>query len=422
MTFAYVSYMFLGRVWDKTWGKNVANLTAAKVRAITEPGKHGDGRGLYLQVAGGGSKAWVQRITIEGRRRDIGLGGFPAVSLAKARQLADANRAAVAEGRDPIAEKRRARTPTFREAAVTVHEANLPRWRNGKHTIGWMQSLERHAFPVLGRMRVDRIERADVLSVLTPIWGTKPETARRVRQRIRAVLRWCLAHGLVEHNAAGEAIDGALPPMPRVKAHFRALPYREVPAALETVAGSRASLSARACFRFLVLTAARSGEARGATWGEIDVDAREWRIPAQRMKGGVEHRVPLSGAALAVLDEVRPLQDESGLVFPSPARPGRPMSDMTLTKLLQATGLAERATVHGFRSSFRDWAAECTNAPHAVMELSLAHAVGSAVEAAYARSQLIEKRRALIEQWAEYLLGKGGEVVPLARATGADRR
>ncbi len=381
--------MFSQMVMGKTWGKNMANLTAARVRAITEPGLHGDGRGLYLRVARGGSRAWIQRITIEGRRRDIGLGGFPAVSLARARQLA---------------------------------EANLPRWRNGKHTAGWIQSLGRHAFPILGEMRVDRIERADVLAVLTPIWGTRPETARRVRQRIRSVLRWCLAHGYVEHNAAGEAIDGALPPMPRLKAHFRALPYREVPAALETVARSRASLAARTCFRFLVLTAARSGEARGAAWDEIDEDAREWRIPARRMKGGIEHRVPLSGAALAVLDEVRPLRDAAGLIFPSPARPGQPMSDMTLTKVLQATGLAERATVHGFRSSFRDWAAECTNAPHAVMELSLAHAVGSAVEAAYARSTLLEKRRALMEQWATFLLGEGGEVVPLERAAGADLR
>ena len=397
------------------------NLTAAKIRTITKTGLHGDGRGLYLRVAPGGSRGWIQRISIDGRRRDIGLGGYPTVSLAKARLHADANRTAVAEGRDPLAEKRRAHTPAFREAALRVHEANLPRWRNGKHTTGWLQSLERHAFPVIGDMAVDRIDRSDMLRVLAPIWGSKPETARRVRQRIRAILRWCLAHGFVEHNVAGDMIDGALPPMPRVKAHFRALPYQEVPPALEVVAASKASLAAKACFRFLVLTAARSGEARGATWSEIDIERREWRISAERMKGAVEHRVPLSDAALGVLEQTHPLRDDSDLIFPSPSKPGRPLSDMTLTKSLRAVGLGDRTTVHGFRSSFRDWAAECTDAPHAVMELSLAHAVGNAVENAYARSPLLEKRRALMEQWAAYLEGDGGKVVTMAR-TAEDAR
>ena len=397
-------------------------LTAAKVKATTKPGLHGDGRGLYLRVATGGSKGWIQRITINGRRRDIGLGGSPTVSLAKARLLADANRTAVAEGRDPLAEKRKAGIPAFHEAALRVHEANLPRWRNGKHTTGWLQSLERHAFPVIGDMPVDRIDRSDVLRVLAPIWGSKPETARRVRQRIRVILRWCLAHGFVEHNVAGDMIDGALPPMPRVKAHFRALPYQDVAAALEAVSASKASLAGKACFQFLVLTAARSGEARGATWSEIDIERREWRISAGRMKGGVEHRVPLSGTALAVIEQTRPLRDASDMIFPSPSKPGRVMSDMTLTKLLRAAGFGERATVHGFRSSFRDWAAECTNAPHAVMELSLAHAVGNGVERAYARSDLFEKRRSLMDRWAAYLEGSDGEVVAIARVVGEAHR
>ena len=197
-------------------------LTAAKVKALTKPGMHHDGRGLYLRVAPGGSKGWMLWATIDGRRRDIGLGGHPAVTLAKARQFADAHRLAVAEGRDPLAEKRRAATPTFAEAAVKVHEANLPRWKNGKHTDQWINTLRTYAYPVIGRMPLDRIERRDVLAILTPIWAAKPETARRVRQRVRAVLRWGQAHGYVEHNAAGEGIDGALPPMPHVKAHFSA--------------------------------------------------------------------------------------------------------------------------------------------------------------------------------------------------------
>ena len=386
-------------------------LTAAKAKALSEPGMHNDGRGLYLRIAKGGSKGWILRIVIDGRRRDIGLGGYPAVSLAKARQIADAHRLAVAEGRDPLAEKRRTATPTFAEAAVKVHEANLPRWKNGKHTAQWLSTLERYAFPTIGKMPLDRIERRDVLGILTSIWTAKPETARRVRQRIRTVLKWGQAHEFVEHNAAGEGIDGALPPMPRVKAHFRALAYAEVSAALETIDGSSAGLAAKLCMRFVILTAARSGEARGATWHEIDMDAREWRISANRMKAGAEHRVPLSDAALAVLHEAAPLRGDDDLIFPSPRKRGSALSDMTLTKVLRDCGLADRATVHGFRSAFRDWAAERTNAPHAVMERALAHAVADAVEAAYARSDLLERRRALMEEWARFVTGTAGAKV-----------
>ncbi len=391
----------------------MAKLTAAKAKSLTKPGLHGDGEGLYLNVTRSGSRSWVQRITIEGRRRDIGLGPFPAVGLAQARGLAAANRASIAAGHNPLAEKRKAAIPTFRQATEQTFEANKPRWRNGKHTVSWWQTLERHAFPILGDMPVDKIGREDVLRALTPIWGVRMETARRVRQRIRTVLRWCMAHGYVEHNAAGEAIDGALPPMPRLKAHLRAMPYQEVSAALATVEASKAYLASKLCLRFLVLTAARSGEARSVTWSEIDMDAAEWRIPGHRMKASAEHRVPLSGAALAVLEQARPLRNETDLIFPSPMKPAQPMSDMTLTKVLRATGLAERATVHGFRTCFRTWASECTNAPHAVMELSLAHAVGSSVEQAYARSDLIEKRRVLMQAWADFVAGGRADVVRL---------
>ena len=395
----------------------MGNLTAAKAKSLSKPGLHGDGDGLYLNVTKTGSRSWVFRYSVAGRRRDIGLGSFPAISLARARTLAGGHRTAVAEGRDPLAEKqaskRKAAVPTFREAAEQTFEANTPRWRNGKHTKSWWQTLERHAMPILGDMPVNEIGREDVLRVLTPIWGVRMETARRVRQRVRTILRWAMAHGYVEHNAAGEAIDGALPPMPKVKNHLRALPYAEVADALATVEASKASLPSKLCLRFLVLTAARSGEARGATWDEIDVDAGEWCIPGERMKSGEPHRVPLSDAALAVLDQARPLSGGEGLAFPSPMKPGQPMSDMTLTKVLRSTGLAERATVHGFRSAFRDWAAECTSAPHAVMELSLAHAVGSSVEQAYARSDLIEKRRVLMQTWADFVAGTDAEVVRL---------
>ena len=226
-----------------------------------------------------------------------------------------------------------------------------------------------------------------------------------------------MAHGFVAHNAAGEAIDGALPPMPKVKNHLRALPCGEVGALVEAVGASGA---AKLCLEFLILTAARSGEARGAAWAEIDPGSATWTVPAERMKGHACHRVPLSARALAILDEARAIGDGSGLVFPLPLHPGKPMSDMTLTTVLRRLGVADRATVHGFRSAFRDWAAENTHAPHAVMELSLAHIVGNAVEAAYARSDLCAKRRALLDQWAGYIAGDGGgpKVVSIAARRG----
>ena len=386
-------------------------LTATKVKTLTEPGMHGDGAGLYLNVKATGARSWVLRTSIDGRRREIGLGGFPTVSLAQARDRAASHRLAITEGRDPVLEKHREVAPTFARAAETVHALNRPRWRSQKHADDWWATLARHALPKLGTIPVDRIDQRDVLAVLTPIWTEKPETARRVRQRIRAVMKWALAHRYVEHNPAGEGIDGALPPMPKVKAHLRALPYAEVPAALETVQSSAASPAAKACFRFAVLTAARSGQARGTTWDEIDHAAREWRIPAKRMKSHREHRVPLSDAALAVLDDVRSLAGDRDLVFASPMRPGRPMSDMTLTKLLRDNGLAERTTMHGFRSAFRDWASEQTSAPHAVMELALAHNVGSAVERAYARSDLLSKRRKLMNAWARFVTATPADVL-----------
>ena len=297
--------------------------------------------------------------------------------------------------------------PTFRAAAALTFEANRPRWRNVKTAKNWAQQLERHAFDVVGDLPVDQIGREHVLRILTPIWTKRPEVARKLRGRIHTTLAWCQAHGYIEHNIAGEAIDAALPAMPAVAAHYRALPYREVGNALDAVEASRASLCVKACVRFVALTACRSGEARGATWSEIDTEAREWRIPGERMKTGAEHRVPLSDAALAVLERVRPLRRESDLIFPSPR--GGELSNMTLSKALRTAGVD--AVPHGFRTSFRTWAAEKTNADHAVMELSLAHAVGTAVERSYARSDLFGKRRGLMDRWAAFVTGARATVV-----------
>lgn len=376
-------------------------MTVRSVRAINEPGLYGDGNTLYLRVAPGGSKQWVQRLTINGSRRDIGLGGCGWVTLAEAREAAHENRRVARRGGDPLATRRPRGIPRFRDAAKQTFDALKPRWRSQKAAANWWAHLERHAFPVIGDMPVDSIERTHLLRVLAPIWTEKPESARRVRRNVRATFQWAMAHGWIEANPAGEAIDGALPAQPSVKSHLRALPYRELPAALETIEASRASSIVKLALRFLILTAARSGEIRGAAWMEIHDGL--WTIPGARMKAGTEHRVPLSAPALAVLEKALAYRDESGLVFPSPIRRGRPFSDMTLTRVLRDTGLAEHATVHGFRSSFRDWCAD-NGKPREVAEAALAHTVGG-VEGAYFRSDLFARRRRLMDSWAVYLTG-----------------
>ncbi|MCY4579257.1 MAG: integrase arm-type DNA-binding domain-containing protein [Chloroflexi bacterium] len=381
----------------------MSRLTVAKVKGLQTPGRYADGSGLYLNIAKRGSKSWVLRITIDGRRRDMGLGGFPDVGLAQARRRAADNRAAVADGRNPIEEKRRASTPTFREAARMVHTIKAPTWRNKKHADSWMQTVERYALPVIGDSRIDNIGKQDVLRILTPIWTNKPETARRVRQRVRAIFDWAIAHDYIEYNPAGEAIKAALPAMPKVKEHLRSLPYKEVPAALKAISMTESATASKLCLRFAILTASRPGEARAAAWEDIDPVASLWVIPAQRMKALREHRVPLSDLALSLLEEAKSLSDGSSLVFPSPVNRGKPVSENTLGKVLKSAGLHSRTTAHGFRSSFRNWAQEQTGASHAAMELALAHAVGSAVERAYMRSDLLDQRRELMQQWANFL-------------------
>ena len=359
-------------------------------------------RGLYLVVRTTGSRSWVQRITIDGVRTDIGLGGYPDVRLPQARKRSAEIRTAVAEGRDPRAERRQPNLPTFRDAAEQYISDSAARWKNPKEPVNWRGSLATYAYPKFGNTRIDRVTRADVLNALKPVWTCKPSIARKLRQRIRQIFASAMAFGYIDLNPAGEVIDAGLPRTPAVAAHFRALPYQDVPDVLRRVEASQARLASRLCFRYLVLTAARSGEARGALWDEIDRDARTWAIPKSRMKAGREHRVPLSDAALEVLRRAKALDDNSGLVFPSLYKPGRELSDMTLTKLLRDLGLADRATVHGFRTSFKTWCMETTDTPWAVGEAALAHTLGNSTEQAYARSDLFERRRELMEQWGSF--------------------
>lgn len=403
----------------------MGKLTRAMVNQLTKPGRYGDGGTLYLHIAPGGSKSWVQRIMVQGVRRDIGLGPVDLVPLSKAREIATLNRGAVFEGRDPTAPRRevrkaarkaarKAKRMTFRAAAQRTHDAKLATWRSQKSGRGWMQRLERYAMPLLGDVRVSRIERADVLAVLVPIWTSKPETARKTRAAIHATLQWSIAYGHIRGgvNVAGEVINGALPTLPAVTRNMPALPHGQVAAALAAVEDSTAHISTRLAFRFLVLTAVRSGEARGATWAEIALQGATWTIPGTRTKTGREHRVPLSGAAMDVLSAAEAHAGQHSLVFPT-AR-GKVMSDSALSRACRENEVG--AVPHGFRSSFRTWAGERTNADHAVMELSLGHAVGSAVEQAYARGDLLAKRRRLMDFWAAYVTGESANKVVKLRA------
>lgn len=400
----------------------MGKLTALQVRNGKEPGRYGDGDGLFLEVGKSGSRSWILRVQANGKRRDIGLGSAADVSLSEARTKAEDVRRAIREGRDPVAEKRAmkeepAKVPTFREAALLVQAEHAPSWKNAKHATQWLSSLEQHAFPKLGDISVAEVTGPMVRDVLAEIWLTIPETARRVRQRIGTVLDWAHAKGWREAEAPLRAISKGLPKQPRRDTHFAAMPWQGVPAFLVTLAETdKAGEPYRLALEFLILTAVRSGEMRGARWGEVDLDVQEWRIPADRMKAGRAHTVPLSARALAILNrmkELRSSDDPGALVFEG-SRPGRPMSDMTLTMILRRMGAG--CTAHGFRSSFRDWAAEATNFPREVAEAALAHALESKVEAAYRRSDLLEKRRKMMEAWAGFCGGGAtGKVVPLSR-------
>ncbi len=361
-----------------------------------------------------GRRHWVQRLVISGRRRELGLGGFPLVSLKEAREQALANRRLARAGGDPLAEKRRAHgIPTFAVATSRVLEQKRAGWRNSKHAQDWPASLERHAIPRIGERRVSEITSADVLAVLQPLWHAKPETARRVRQRINAVMQWAVAMDFRADNPC-DRVGATLGRNNNVVRHMPALPHAEVAAAIATVRASRATAATKLAFEFLVLTAARSGEVRLAEWTEIDPAAAVWTVPAEHTKANREHRVPLSPRAIEILDAARGLGDGGGLVFPSPRR--KPLSDVVLSRLLKERGI--EAVPHGFRSSFRDWAAEATNHPREVAEAALAHHVKDKVEAAYARSTLFERRRLLMNDWSSYLGGGSAQQVSPAAPAG----
>ena len=387
-------------------------LTAVGVRQIKTPGRHADGNGLYLLVEPSGAKRWVLRIIVQGRRRDIGLGSASIVPLGDAREKAAAFRKTAREGGDPIAKHRKAKvvTPKFAEAARLVHAQHSPAWRNPKHAAQWLSTLEQYVFPFFGDRGVDQVDGADVLRALTPIWLDKPETARRVRQRIRAVFDWAKGTG---HRAGDNPVDGlklVLPSQNDRAEHHAALPYSELPAFMEALATSDAAESTKLAFELLIITAGRTNEVLGARWEEVDLSNATWTIPAVRMKARRAHRVPLTRRALDILKRAKELSADSVFAFPGRSTV-RPLSNMVLLQVLRRMKMA--VTAHGFRSSFRDWAAEKTNFPREICEMALAHAIKDKVEAAYQRGDLLEKRRELMEAWAAYINVSSATTPPL---------
>jgi integrase len=389
-------------------------LTAKKVDSLKVAGFYSDGEGLYLKVGAGGAKSWILRTVVHGRRRDLGLGSASLTPLAEARTKAREFRKVAREGGDPDT-IRKQESISFEEAAKRVHAQLLPTWRNKKHADTWLSTVQTHAFPKFGKRPLHTIGTADVLSVLSPIWTEKHETAKRLRQRLSTIFDWAKGAGHYPHENPVNGTKKALPTVKRRTEHMAALDWRDVPGFMEDLA-DREGVSART-LEFLILTATRSGEARGARWSEIDLEAREWVVPGERMKRGVQHRVPLSDAATAVLERVRGLDGD--LVFPSVQRgekgEARPQSVMVFKALMKRMG-REGITVHGMRSSFRDWCSESAHADREVAEAALSHATGNEVERAYARSDLFERRRALMDAWARFAEGKHGSVTKLVRA------
>jgi integrase len=414
--------------------RRAKGVTASQVEKKTKPGRYGDGAGLYLLVRSREAKFWLFRYRRAGKRHEMGLGpatGRTAVTLALARSRARELHAAVREGRDPLAEreaeqaKRDADAAKAKAAAITfaqvadmflaAHEAS---WRNPKHRQQWRNTLDHYVRPVLGDLPVGSVDTGAVVKIIEPLWRDKTETASRLRGRIESILDYAKARGW--HTAENPArwrghLDQLLPKRSKVQrvGHHAALPWREVGAFMTRLRG-HSGIGARA-LEFLILTAARSGEVRGARWKEIDVAHAVWTVPAERIKGGREHRVPLSEPALAVLHEMREFGTE-GFVFPG-LKDGSALSDVALARAVDAAG-GNGATVHGMRSTFRDWCAEARNYPRELAEAALAHVLSNKVEAAYQRGDLLERRRRLMADWATFCAKPMvvGAVVPLRAA------
>ena len=384
----------------------MGKLTALKVKSIKDKGRYQDGDGLMLVVSQSGSKSWIARLQMNGKRRDVGLGPYPDVSLVEARERVVETRKQIRQGVDPVELKRASRRlleskRTFRDEAMAFLDERKGDWSNPKHQAQWLSTMERYVFPHVGSFPVKDVSGSDVRDLLVPIWQAKPETAKRVMQRIVSVLDFAHSRGHRDHEAPKRTVAAGLGKQKRTVKHFAAMPYEQVGKLMLDLAAN--DTAGRLALQFVILTASRSGEVRGATWGEIDHAKSLWTLPAERMKAGREHKVPLSAASKRILKRAEALRrtgKPNEVIFPGIG--AKPLSDMTLTKAMRRE-VDEKWTVHGFRSSFRDWAAELSDFPDAVAEVSLAHVNPNKTEAAYRRTSFLEQRRKLMSAWAAYL-------------------
>jgi integrase len=382
----------------------MGKLSKDEVRALSAPGRYSDGDGLILQISPSGGKSWLLRVQIKGRRRDIGLGRVQDVSVTAARSAAADMRKLARSGIDPLEERKKERVivPTFEKAAKLVHMELLAGWKNGKHTDQWLTTLEKYAFPRLGKLPVNEVGGPLIRDVLAEIWLKIPETARRVKQRIGTVLDWSYAKGFRAAEAPMRSISKGLARQPKKTGHHAAMAHERLPAFLKELRSKPTNVG-RLALEALILTAVRSGEVRGARWKEFNKDMTIWTIPKERMKAGVAHAVPLSSQAGAVFRQTSALRIKGcDLVFPGQISQS-PLSDMTLLEILR--GMKLPVTVHGFRSTFRDWVADETDFPREIAEAALAHTLENKVEAAYRRTDFFAKRRKLMEDWGRYCAG-----------------
>ena len=418
------------KVWRRKQVLKAKELSAIEVGRLKTAGMWAVGgvAGLYLHISDRGARSWVLRAMVGSKRRDMGLGGYPDVTLAGARDKAREARSQIEAGNDPILLRKQAHSAllaqqatelTFEQAAHQYILAQSDAWRNAKHRQQWTTTLASYAYPVIGRMLVRDVAQAHMLAVLEPIWRTKTETAKRLRGRIESVLDWATVRGHREGSNPARwrgHLDKLLPSPRKIAkvAHHEALPIDELPGFMRALR-QREGMAARA-LEFAILTAARSGEVRGMTWAEVDLNQRLWIVPAGRMKANREHRVTLSDAAVALLQTL-PRLEGSEFVFFAPR--GGQLSDMTLTAVLRRMQVA--VTAHGFRSTFRDWAAERTNYPRDLVEMAMSHAIESKVEAAYRRGDMLEKRRKLMAAWADFCNRPTGsaDVVAIGRKKAA---
>ncbi len=411
-------------------GRTLHRLSPRRIETERKRGRFADGGGLYLQVGEKGTKSWLFRFMLDGKARQMGLGAVHTISLPEAREAALKCRKLLHEGMDPIEARKEAlisqqlqtaSAMTFKECAEAYIKSHSAGWRNAKHTAQWTSTLKTYVFPVFGSLPVQAVDTALVMKALDPIWQVKTETASRVRGRIEAILDWAKARNYREGENPARwkgHLDNLLPARSKVKKvkHHAALPYDEIGAFMNQLS-ERESVSARG-LEFQILTAARTGEVMGANWAEIDIDKALWTIPAERTKTDVEHRVPLSTSVIALLEHMREVSS-SEFVFPG-AKAGKSLSSMAFLQLLKRMGRGD-LTAHGFRSTFRDWAAERTAFPREVAEMALAHTIGDKVEAAYRRGDLFEKRRKMMDAWADYCgtvyEDGAGKVVPIKGAS-----